>query len=57
MAEDTWRIRTILIVRIVISAVSLFAALYVILSNNKYPDADVKWAFGIVGLVIGYWLR
>ena len=56
MAEDTWRIRTILIVRIVISAAALFAALFVILSN-KYPDADVKWAFGMVGLVIGYWLR
>jgi len=56
MAEDTWRIRTILIVRIGISAVALLAALYVILSN-KYSDADVKWAFGIIGLIIGYWLR
>jgi hypothetical protein len=56
MSEDPWRLRTILIVRIVISSAALVAALYVILSNG-YPDAHVKWAFGIVGLIIGYWLR
>ena len=56
MSEDKWRLRTILVVRIVISALALFTALFVILSN-RYPDAHVKWAFGIVGLVIGYWLR
>ncbi|HTD47162.1 MAG TPA: hypothetical protein VK881_07840 [bacterium] len=56
MPEDRWRVRLILVVRIVISGAALLTALYVIISN-KYPDAHVKWAFGIVGLVIGYWLR
>jgi hypothetical protein len=44
------------IVRAVISAIFLGAAFYVIL-RNSYPDATTKWAFGIAGLVIGYWLR
>jgi len=44
------------IVRVVVSGIFLIAALVVILRNN-YPDATTKWAFGIAGLVIGYWLR
>lgn len=44
------------VVRVSVSAILLVASLAVILSN-KYPDATVKWAFGIAGLVIGYWLR
>ena len=42
-------------IQIIISFIVLLAALYVILSQ-KY-DADVqKWAFGAVGLIVGYWL-
>jgi len=43
------------IMRVLISLVVLAAALYVILSN-KYEDDVKKWAFGVVGLIIGYWL-
>jgi hypothetical protein len=38
------------------SAVVLIAALYIILSG-AYPEDYNKWAFGIVGVVVGYWLR
>jgi hypothetical protein len=45
-----------LCVKIVVSAIVLAASLYVILSQ-KFPDDYNKWAFGMTGLVVGYWLR
>jgi hypothetical protein len=48
--------RLITFVRIGISATVLIVALYVILSK-EFPDDYNKWAFGMVGLVVGYWLR
>ena len=48
--------RTITFVRIAISLIVLGAALYVILSQ-KFPDESSKWAFGIVGIILGYWFR
>jgi len=39
-----------------VSVVVLIAALYIILSGG-YPEDYNKWAFGIVGVVVGYWLR
>jgi hypothetical protein len=60
MAESdpqfTPRERWTLVVRIAVSVIFLGAALFVIL-RNTYPDATTKWAFGIAGLIIGYWLR
>src|SRR5580700_10535512 len=44
------------VARVIISTIALGSGLYVILVGT-YPDATIKWAFGIVGLVIGYWLR
>ena len=41
---------------IVVSGAALAAALYIILSAG-YPDSYSKWAFGMVGLIVGYWLR
>jgi len=44
------------IMQIFISVGLLATALYVILSK-KY-DADVqKWAFGVIGTIVGYWLK
>lgn len=41
----------------VIGSLAILAAgLYIILSK-QYGEADSKWAYGIVGTVIGYWLR
>jgi len=55
-AKFTNRERWTFIVRVVFSAIFLGAAFFVIL-RNTYPDATTKWAFGIAGLIIGYWLR
>ena len=41
--------------QVIVSLVVLGAALYVILSK-KYPDDVQKWAFGVVGMIVGYWL-
>ncbi len=43
------------VMQVVISVVVLGAGLYVILSN-KYPAETLKWAYGVVGIVVGYWL-
>jgi hypothetical protein len=48
--------RWMFVARLGVSVILLGSSLYVILVNT-YPDATTKWAFGIAGLVIGYWLR
>jgi len=42
--------------RVGFSAVAILAALWVILSKN-YPESELKWAYGMVGLVIGHWFK
>jgi uncharacterized membrane protein len=42
--------------RIFVTLVVLFAALFIILIG-RYDSDTQKWAYGIVGLVIGYWLK
>ena len=44
------------VMQIMISFVLLAAALYVILSKKFDVDTQ-KWAFGIVGTIVGYWLK
>lgn len=39
-----------------LSAVVLAGAFYVILSED-YPWFDLRWAYGAIGLIFGYWLR
>jgi len=39
-----------------VSIVVLLSGLYIILSKN-YEPAEQKWAFGIVGTIVGYWLK
>ena len=39
-----------------VSVVILVASLYIILSD-VYETSHSEWAFGVVGVVIGYWLR
>jgi hypothetical protein len=43
-------------VRVVISAIVLLAALYIILSRKFATDQE-KWAFGVIGTILGYWLK
>ena len=42
--------------RIGVSLIVLGIAAIVILSK-EYPDDDVKWAIGAIGMVFGYWCR
>ena len=43
-------------VSICLSVLLTFSALYIILSQN-FKDPDTKWAYGIVGSMIGYWMK
>ena len=43
------------IVQIAVTFIVLASALYIILSK-QYPDDAQKWAFGVIGLIIGFWL-
>ena len=40
----------------VISMLVLGSCLYIILSGN-YEEATHKWAYGMVGTIMGYWLK
>ncbi len=42
--------------QVIVTLLVLFAGLYVIL-NPHYAADDKKWAYGIVGTVVGYWLK
>lgn len=45
-----------LVAQLVISAILLAAALFVILTK-KYPPQDKHWAYGALGTVVGFWLK
>lgn len=46
----------LVLAKIGFSGVVLLIAGIVILSNY-YPDSHLKWAFGVVGVILGYWLK
>lgn len=54
MQEDVTDVK--LYVQLTISAVLGAASLWVILSK-KYADDTLKWAFGAVGIIVGFWLK
>jgi hypothetical protein len=39
-----------------ITVILLVSALWVILSR-RYNDANQKWAFGVLGTIVGFWLN
>ena len=43
------------VMQIVISLVVLAAAVYVLLATSNADDH--KWAYGVIGTIVGYWLR
>jgi hypothetical protein len=45
-----------LYVQIGVSAVILLLCSCIILSG-RFPDDYTKWAFGMTGVVVGYWLK
>ena len=46
-----------LLMTALVSAAVLASALYVILAGQSYPEASSEWAFGMAGLIVGYWLK
>jgi hypothetical protein len=40
----------------VVSAVILGCALYIVLSHG-YPAQDKHWAYGMMGTILGYWMK
>ena len=56
MNGDLWLRRAKFLVQVAVSVIVLFSALFVVLSGS-YDDSFNKWAFGVIGIVVGYWLR
>jgi uncharacterized membrane protein YfcA len=50
-----WHTKAKMLTRIGVTIVVI--AVCAILILGKYPDDHTKWAFGMVGVVIGYWLK
>jgi hypothetical protein len=51
-----WDDRAQLLIRGLLSLIVLSVAFAVVLTDG-YPDATVKWAYGAIGIILGYWLR
>jgi hypothetical protein len=47
-------VRTIMMV--VVSVLVLGSSLFIILSK-QYDSESQKWAFGVVGMIVGFWLK
>ena len=52
LTRQDWQVLT----RIGVSVAVLIAALIIILSR-AFPDSHLQWAFGVVGVILGYWLK
>jgi len=44
------------VMQILVSVIILAAGLFVVLSKDYGPETE-KWAFGVMGTVVGYWLN
>jgi hypothetical protein len=51
---DVKKIRTW--AQVVISAILLIFSIYIIIIEPA-DSSKLKWAFGIIGIIIGYWLK
>jgi hypothetical protein len=45
-----------LLMQAIVSLAALGAALFIILTHEFGPDSK-RWAYGSVGMVVGYWLK
>lgn len=50
-----WDTKAKILTRIGVTTIVLLVCLYLIIF--KYPENYTKWAFGMVGVVVGYWLK
>lgn len=55
-SKDNFAIRARVWMQVAISLLALVAGLYMVMSGG-YSPADVAWATGMIGVVVGYWLR
>lgn len=44
------------VMSVVVSLTILVASIYIILSS-KYDEGTQKWAFGVIGSIIGFWFK
>lgn len=42
--------------QLIISSVLLVASLYLVITEPE-NSAKLKWAFGMIGIIVGYWLK
>ena len=55
-AVDRGAVSVKTIMMVIVSILVLGSSLYVILSK-QYEAESQKWAFGVVGTILGFWLR
>jgi len=55
MSEFTTRDRWHFLARVGVSLLFGVPAVYIVLSGQ--PSESVKWAMGLIGVIVGYWLR
>ena len=56
MSNGQWLQRGQFLMQVGVSALVLVVAVVIVLSGS-YDESYNKWAFGIIGVVVGYWLR
>jgi hypothetical protein len=50
------RVNVKAVMMVVVSILVLGSSLFIILSG-QYDSESQKWAFGVVGMIVGFWLR
>ncbi len=50
-----WHQKAKMLTRIGVTAI-IFVIVFVIIFGD-YPEGHTKWAFGLVGVMLGYWLK
>ena len=48
-------LRWIILIPVLLTLLALSTGLYAI-ASRKYQDSQKKWAYGAVGIILGYWL-
>jgi len=50
-----WNTKAKMLTKIGVTTVILLGCFTLIFL--KYPEDHIKWAFGLIGVVVGYWLK
>ena len=57
LRSETSRINAVFAMRAIVSLLVLIPALFVVLSPNRFEKDSHKWAYGTIGIILGFWLR